>query len=192
MGDPLITEFKRIKARHKRAICIRAARVVLGSSVIRVFNSDSKDRLLRILKGVNVSGLLNITSEKKFKNWFELELDRLGTAIEETNKDNNRIYPGYKWGHATKVLTLYVREVVLNSRYFTEEEVSKISPLLFVPIDSVAIRRLRKLGIKLSFSAIKDIDTPDKFYNVQRLLGEAALEVGVPRIWFDDNWGDRQ
>jgi len=44
----------------------------------------------------------------------------------------------------------------------------------------------------LPFKAIKEIDTTEKFYDVQELLGEAAAKVGVPRVWFDDNWGDRQ
>ena len=42
---------------------------------------------------------------------------------------------GYKWGHATKILTLYIREFVLNSRYFTDAQVQAILPWLYVPID---------------------------------------------------------
>ncbi len=62
---------------------------------------------------------------------------------------------------------------------------------LYVPIDGINIRRLRHCGLSLDFAKIKEVDTPQKFYSVQELLGEAAKRAGVPRIWFDDNWGDR-
>ena len=45
---------------------------------------------------------------------------------------------------------------------------------------------------ELNFSQIKQIDSRKDFYSVQNILGEAAQKAGVPRIWFDDNWGDRQ
>jgi len=54
------------------------------------------------------------------------------------------------------------------------------------------MRRLTKLGYPLRFSSIKGIDSPEKFYGVQDMLAQAAAEVGVFRIWFDDIWGDRQ
>jgi hypothetical protein len=53
------------------------------------------------------------------------------------------------------------------------------------------IRRLRKLGYAPPFRSIKEIDSSGKFYDVQNALGEAARSIGVPRVWFDDNWGQR-
>jgi hypothetical protein len=78
------------------------------------------------------------------------------------------------------------------SRYFTDADAARISPWLYSPIDRVVIDRLRKLHGLLPFRQIKGINTPEKFYLVQDLLGQAAAKVGVPRVWFDDNWGDRQ
>jgi hypothetical protein len=52
--------------------------------------------------------------------------------------------------------------------------------------------RLRKLGMKLAFDRIREIDTAERFFGVQQQLGEAARKVDVPRVWFDDNWGDRE
>ena len=73
-----------------------------------------------------------------------------------------------------------------------DAEAARISPWLYSPIDHVVINRLWKLHGPLPFWQIKGIDTPDKFYLVQDLLGQAAAKVGVSRVWFDDNWGDRQ
>ncbi|MHB9075662.1 MAG: hypothetical protein ACYC6G_19325 [Desulfobaccales bacterium] len=188
----LITEFERIKKDHKQALRRTGARVVLGSSVIRVFQTGTKERLLLLLSGIPVEEMPSINGQKEFRSWFEHWLDVLAQEIKKLNPDNSRIHPGYKWGHATKILTLYIREIVLNSRYFTDAQVQIVAPWLYIPIDNIAMQRLAKLGYPLPFKSIKEIDTPGKFYEVQDLLSQAADEVGVPRIWFDDNWGDRQ
>ena len=60
------------------------------------------------------------------------------------------------------------------------------------PHRHIAMRRLTKLGYPLRLSSINGIDSPEKFYGVQDMLAQAAAEVGVFRIWFDDIWGDRQ
>lgn len=189
--DSLCKEFKRIEENRNDLLRIRAARVVLGASVIRVFNKGSKSTITKALEQVNIDELMRIDNQDHYRYWFESELNKVARAIIRTNKDNDRIFPGYKWGHATKVLTLYNRRLVSSSRYFTDEQVEQISPLLYNPIDSVVIRRLKDLGYALPYTKIKEIDTPKKFYYVQELLGEAAAEVGVPRIWFDDVWGER-
>jgi hypothetical protein len=48
------------------------------------------------------------------------------------------------------------------------------------------------LKMRLPFKRIREIDTAKKFYDVQTALGAAAREAGVPRVWFDDNWSDRE
>jgi hypothetical protein len=60
-----------------------------------------------------------------------------------------------------------------------------------VPIDSQVIKKIRALGCTLPFNKIKDINTAEKFYSVQDLLGRAASAENIPRIWFDDVWADR-
>ena len=87
---------------------------------------------------------------------------------------------------------LLMRDMVLSSRLFSDAEADRIAPWLYTPIDSIVIKRLRKLGVDPGFNLIKDIDTAEKFYGVHDVLGQAAKKVGVPRVWFDDNWGDRQ
>jgi len=53
------------------------------------------------------------------------------------------------------------------------------------------MKRLRELGEKPAVFKISGIDSPERFWRIQDLLGAAAARVGVPRVWFDDNWGDR-
>ena len=184
-------EYEDIGKKHRNALLRISARSVLGSSVIRVFNVESKSILLNSLEKINVDDLLRLKDEADYKAWFENNLSNLSQEINKTNPQNTNIYPGYKWGHATKILNLYIREVVEYKRYFTESEAAKIRKWLYVPIDSQVMKKIRALGYTLPFNKIKDIDTAKKFYGVQDLLGRAASAVNVPRIWFDDVWADR-
>ena len=190
--DQLTDEYERIKVNHRKAIRHTGARVVLGASVVRVFRANTKPDLLKALKEIDIWTLRRLTSQRQFTKWFETKLHILATVIRQKNRNNLRINPGYKWGHATKILTLYVRDLVLSSRYLLDEEVERVSGWLYSPIDSVVIKRLRELGVELPFASIKEIDTRQKYYGVQEILNDAAVRVGVPRVWFDDNWGDRQ
>jgi hypothetical protein len=188
----IVTEFERIRREHRQALRHRGARVTLGSSVVRVFTPGTKDKLFPILVEIPLEEMTRLKNQQEFRTWFEHWLEVLAEVIKRHNPHNRKIHPGYNWGHAAKILTLYLREMVLNSRYFSDEEVLGIAPLLYTPIDTIAIRRLTQLGHVPPFRAIREINTPEKFYGVQELLGEGAARVRVPRIWFDDNWGDRQ
>jgi len=145
-----------------------------------------------VLVNIPIDEIVGFDNQDEFKTWFEYWLKILAKEILRQNSNNEKIHPGYKWGHSTKILILYIRELVINTRYFPDATVNRISGLLYVPIDSVVINRLKNLGYHLPFLKIKEIDTAIKFYSVQDLLGKAAASKGVPRIWFDDNWGDRQ
>jgi hypothetical protein len=81
--------------------------------------------------------------------------------------------------------------MVLKTHYFAYEQVRRISRWLYMPIDSKAINRLEDLGVNLGYTNIKQIDTAEKFYSVQELLGQYASETDIPRVWFDDIWSER-
>lgn len=182
-------KFEDIKQDHKKALRETAACVVLGSSVIRVFRAGTKSEIQPILENIDIDVLRTIKNETQFKSWFNKCLAHIVKIINDTNRGNNRIGNGY--GHATKILTLYVREMVLNRRYFTDKEVRRIQKWLYTPIDGEAMKAIRKVGEELRFNRIKDIDKRS-FYQLQKRLGEVAAKVGVPRIWFDDVWGVRE
>jgi hypothetical protein len=185
-------EFQRIRDDHLLAIRRTAARVVLGQSVMRVFAEDTKKDLLPILASIDIDSVGRMSNGEEFKAWFQTHLSRVAEVIKRRNESNSRINPGFKWGHAAKVLNLYIREIVLNSRYFDDTTVRRISPWLYAPVDSIVIKRLRAVGCSVPFRAIKDIDSSRNFYWMQDLLGRAAEKAHVARVWFDDNWGDRQ
>jgi len=189
----LPAEYARIGQEHQKALRERAARSVLGASVIRVFKKKTKFPMMRHLaEKVDLDGLKVIKNQKAYRKWFKRELDRLAHVIRKNNKRNKRINPGYKWGHASKVLCLYVRDVVLCSRYFKDADAKRIEEWLYVPVDGIVIKKLKSLDVKLPFKKIREIATTRNFYLVQeKILGEAARKADVPRVWFDDVWGSR-
>ncbi len=185
-------EFRRLKKHHREAIRTKFTRLTIGPSEGRVFKKGSKEQIWPILKQIPVDEIVQLQSEQDYKKWFEKHLDVLAKKIAKTNKGNKRIYPGYKWGHATKVLCIYLRDIITNEEYFRQNDRKRVKDWLYCPIDSQVMNALKRCGIDLRFEKIKDIDTPQKFYTVQNILGQAANEIRVPRVWFDDNWVDRQ
>ena len=190
--NKLKEEFQRIKKNHKKADQHFFARAVLGSSVMRVFNKGSKEFLMNALIEIDIDKLKRIKTQEQFKDYFEKELNSIANVIKKCNYGNKKIQPGYKWGHSTKILCLFLRDIVLHSRYFPERIVDRLSKWLYIPIDSIVIKRLRKLGLKLPFQKIKEIDSREKFFDTQKTINNAAIAVGVPRVWFDDNWAQRE
>jgi hypothetical protein len=188
---PLLAEYERLRSDHRKAMQHRIARTTLGSSVMRVFARGTRPDLIAAFTSIPVAELRAVPDEDAFRPWFERHLAATAGAISRRNAKNRRIQPGARWGHGTKVLTIFLREMVAHSRFFRDEEVKRIEPLLYVPLDSITMGRLRDLGIRLPFKRIREIDSARKFYDVQDALGAAAGQVGVPRVWFDDNWGDR-
>jgi hypothetical protein len=172
----LAEEFGRIKNNHKEAIKIRVARVCFSGSTGRVFESKSSGGI-----------------KAKFQIWFEKNLEEVVKAVPDKTSRGEKISEGArKWGYGTKILNLFVRDIVLHSRYFTDTQSERMQKFLYVPIDGIIIDKLCKLGEKLCFDKIKEIDTREKFYEIQNRLGQAASEFSVPRVWFDDNWGNRK
>ncbi len=188
MHKSLCEEFARLKNGHRQAIKERAARVTLGSSVIRAFEENTRAELIPVIARTNIDTLLAIYDQESYSKWFDRLVGRIWHAIAPLNQNRSSIMPGGKWGHSAKIAAIFVREVVLCSRYFPDREAKRLSPLLYVPIDGVIMRRLKTLGVKLPFARIREIETRKQFYDVQKLLGEAANKEKVPRIWFDDNW----
>lgn len=189
----LVDEFRRIGSDHRSAVLKFTARSALPPSVTRVFKAGTKDALVALLGGLPMDEVLGLPDEPAFRRWFDHQLDQVAEVIRERNPPRSRpgIHPGYKWGHGTKVLALFVRDVVLRSRYFSDAEVMRIEPWLCCPIDGIVIRRLRTVGARSHVSQIRGIDSAGVFWALQDRLESAAAEAGVPRVWFDDVWGVR-
>lgn len=190
----LSEEFRRIKQHHKDAMKAVAARDALMSSVIRVFSKGTSAALFPLLVAIDVDTLERLDGQERYRGWFEQHLESVAQVIADTSPEALKpsIYPGYKWGHAAKILNVYLKNVVLHSRYFPDNVAERISYWLYCPIDSFVISMLGKLHCRPPFMTIKEIADSKMFYDAQELLRTAADENGVPPVWFDDNWGARE
>jgi len=196
----LIEEYQRIKDHHRQAIIIRVARVCFSGSTGRVFpkaenkNEKSANTIMKeTMATIDVDTLPAIKTQEVFKEWFEKKLDLVTNVIPVMNSHGKKINDcARKWGYGAKILCLFLRDMIENCQYFNIDEVEETRKCLYVPIDDIIIKKLTECGVTLSFNKIEEIDTPEKFYYVQDILQKVAVEVGVPRVWFDDNWGDRQ
>jgi len=181
-------EYRRIKENHRKNILKRVAKVCVSSSTVRVFKHSSQ--IKERLQNIDVEELSKI-KKSNFKKWFENKLNEVTKAIPKITSRGKKITDGArKWGYGAKILNLFLRDIVFHHRYFTGKDADRIQSFLYVPLDSIVLGRLHELG-KQQHKKIKDIDSPEKFYSVQNILGQAANEIGVPRIWFDDNWAER-
>jgi len=128
-------EYEQIRTSHRSAMIRTAARVVLGPSVIRVFRPGTKEALLDVLGAISVASIEGFAGPEEYDRWFRLQLDAVAKTVRALNPDNSRILPGYKWGHAAKVLNIFVRDTVLHTRYFDDSTVRRVSPWLYAPGD---------------------------------------------------------
>ena len=189
--DGFIQEYSRIKKHHWETERRFFARLNLPLSVLRVFKPGTKGKIFNVLVNIDIKKLGAIRSQEHFRMYFEKNLSSLARVISKMNRGNTRVYPGYKWGHGTKILCLFLRDTVLHSHQFSDKIANRLSYYLYAPLDNIVIGRLEDLDIAIPFSSIKEIDSSKKFYNVQDALGEASRQVGVPRVWFDDIWAQR-
>jgi hypothetical protein len=190
--NPALTNELRLRhERTRESVRHWCARAVTGPSVIRVFEKGTTNDLLPVLLGLPIDAMTQMDNRTEFEAWFETQLQHVAKAISKRNATNKRVQPGLKWGHAAKVLSLYLRDVVLHSRFFLDKDADRIATWLFVPVDSRVMERLTQLGVRLPFAKIKDIATRNDFYFIQDILAESC-EAGTARVIFDDVWADRE
>lgn len=188
--DRIAQEFLRRQRRARLAMRHWAARTATGASVIRVFAQRTRPSLLAQLVRLPVDQLSALHSKKRFERWYELQLHKVARTLQKTNRQNARVQPGLEWGHGTKILSIYLRSLVLHSRYFPDRVVARAMPWLFVPVDSLLIRKLKGCGVRPPYRRIREMASRRDFYFVQDLLAERC-PPGVSRVVFDDTWADR-
>ena len=160
-GSTTLThEFSRIRESHHQAIVRTVARAALPSSVSRVFAAGTAASLAAMLPSLALDELPKLSDQAGYRKWFEAALKPVADTILRLNPPELRpgIHPGFKWGHATKVLSLFARDVVTFSRYFTDADTAQIERWLYCPIDGIVIDRLRKAGFDPQVALIRELD----------------------------------
>ncbi len=145
------------------------------------------------LESIPVEALTEIPDDHQFSVWFEAQRKVVAIAISGKTASGStaRVRNGNEWGHAPKILAVFLHNLVSYSRYFTDAQARNIEPLLSCPMDGLNLQRLRDVGERQVPSLIRDISSESEQWAIQDRLLEVAKQVDVPRVWFDDNWGDR-
>jgi hypothetical protein len=195
----LESEFKKIHDDHRKMVPLRSAKVVLGSSVIRALPKKTKEKLENKLAELTATDLKKWT-EYSFKTNFVKKVKEIKKMIPKERKvmkRNKRIRCKQKVNkdaHASKILALYCRELLMESlaaNIINYKIYSRIEKLLFCPVDSKVIKKLRefkegKQRLKNTIS-MKTMDK-NSFEEIQDWLAIGAERTLTPRIWFDDVW----
>ena len=185
--NELVDEFRRLEARHNSRLVIeRAVAVALGPSLIRAFKKGSKAHLIPVLLAVDLEKLVSCRSRQEYQRFFRNELKKIHKALASVKLNSKKHGKGLKWGHATKILCIFLRDLVLYSRYFDKPTAEHLERFLYNPIDGIVIRKLRDLGADPGVRKIKEIDTPKKFWDIQDLLDKAAKLANTIQVRFDD------
>jgi len=186
MNKTLVREYRRLCRKHKDAVRRRMAKACAGAEP-RVFAGGVKEELKKGLLNVSLSDMCKNESEAEFRRWFDERASELSEHIRpaRSKQENFRI------GHALKILSLYIYEVVMNVDCLSASERKRLRPWLYVPLDGDIIECLKNCGEDLDFSAICGISL-DKFHDVQCRLRKAAVKAECHRILFEDNWGKRE
>ena len=187
MNAKLVDKFEELGQNRKHGIQERQARVTLGASVMRVFAGGTDDKVRPVLGKIRLDGLPKMRGQQQYRRWFEKQLERVAKAIYSLNRTRSAVNPGYKWGHAAKILNLFMDGIVRQSRYFTDKEAKRIEPWLYVPLDSRVMGALNACDVDTP-TRIRKIASSKTFYRIQDEMGEAAACAGVSRILFDDVW----
>lgn len=170
---------------YKIAVKRRVCKIILGSSVIRVFEENTKTDLINCLTEIDVSGLYTITSQKVYDAWHSAQTNFVYNALSKKNKDRFEDLAGLKWGHATKIFNLYIGHLIFYSPYFAETKyIKRLYNYVHVPLDSKVFEVLRAAGMKAP-ERIKNM-TKDQYYEIQDQFRKSAKQHSVPPLFIDE------
>lgn len=171
---------------YKKAVKKRIAKIVLGASVIRAFEENTKPDLFTCLIGLEIDSLSHIQTEEEFDKWHAQKITAVYNCLLKTNQDKFAdSLEGLKWGHATKVFNLYIGHLYHYSPYFEDEKRKmKANRFLHIPLDSKVFAALHQFNIPVPKS-IKSI-TAAQYKKIQNELRSAAYNKKVDPLRFDD------
>lgn len=181
-----VYQYLSIEKNYKHAIKMRVCKIILGSSVIRAFKPKTKADLLISLIKIDFKGLYSINSEKKYDAWHKKRVDAIYKSLLRNNevkfKDD---LEGLKWGHATKILNLYIGHLLYYSPYFGNAKyINRIYTYLHTPLDSKVFKVLKKsmVATPKSIKSIRRVE----YLTIQQILREKAKPFSIASIVFDE------
>lgn len=171
---------------YKDGVRRRVCKIILGSSVIRVFEKKTKKDLLDCLLSIDVTRLYKISSITAYDKWHSEKIEHVYNCLLTKNKEDFQGYfHGLKWGHATKIFNLYIGHLIFYSPFFSDSKyIERIYGYLHVPLDSKVFAILKSFGISTP-EAIKNI-SKEKYYELQEIFRKHAKAQFIAPLTFDE------
>lgn len=171
---------------HRKTIKKRIAKIILGASVIRVFEKHTKEKLLQCLLELEIDSVLSVQTETEYDKWhYEKVISIYDCLYKSNNEKYSNDLEGLMWGHSTKIFNLFIGHLFYYSFYFNNERNSLKAQFFFhVPLDSKVFSVLKSFQIKVPKS-IKSIQASD-YKEIQKVFRDAAQRNSVAPLLFDD------
>src|SRR5688572_7715832 len=167
----------------KKRIC----KIVLGSSVIRVFVEGTKYSLLKCLDNIPIDEVIKIQSQTAYDKWHYKQVNKVYICLKSQRGNTKRIDndEGLKFGHATKIVNLFIGHLIFYSPYFKKKHTKCVYNFLHVPLDSKVFDALRVCSEQQVPSTIKEV-TKETYYSIQEEIRQHAVAYKIPPLCFDD------
>lgn len=164
----------------------RVAKIILPTSVIRVFDAGTKPVIFDCLQKIKVDELPALVTKDEFDRWHKTQLGKVSKSISGFGNNLARIgEDGIYYGYAAKILNLFLGHLVFFSRYFSITAIEKVRHFLHVPFDKKIFAALKACNMLDVPESIKSLDETS-YYHLQEEIREAAGKRSVPPLYFDD------
>jgi len=187
----LLAKYDEIKNAHNDCVIEKSATVILGPSIIRVFDKKTKDNIVNALKHISIESLKKVTKSRNlFKKWFIDNSLKVNKSLKSRDMDPR----SKRWAHATKITSIYLRDLISRyGRYLTRREYDRIEKMLYVPLDKIVLTGLNKLCSTCNYrsklpKSMSELKGKKQFFRIQDCLFYHASKISMPAIWLDDIW----
>ena len=110
---------------YKSFVVNRIIKIILGSSVIRAFSKGTKPLLMKGLKAIPINEIDQLTTQTEFDSWHKSQVGKIQTILVRGDKETARFGNGELYGHAAKVVNLYIGHLLLFSQYFKKVTINR-------------------------------------------------------------------
>lgn len=165
----------------------RVGKIILGSSVIRVFVKGTRDALLSCLDKIPAENVIYLQTQKEYDQWHYRQVKKVYTCLRQQRGNVSRIgnNAGLEYGHSTKIVNLFMGHLVFYSPYFKKKDIKTISSFLHVPLDKKVFDALRACNMQAVPRSIKKVDKKT-YYKIQGEIRESAKNYNLPPLYFDE------
>lgn len=168
---------------YKKCIKRRIIKIILGSSVIRVFKKGTKKDVVRTLEGINLDELKFILTSRNYDEWQRKQVNKLYTTLIKMNAN----LKGLKWGHACKIFNLYISHIIFYSQYFDDLKlINKIKYFIHAPIDSKVLKVLNNTKNFKSLPKSLSLMTEAYYVEIQAEVRMISNKYNCPPFYLDE------